>query len=94
VQLIGEALGRELTYVDLPYDRAVARFELAMGQFGRWYLDGLADLPERPQPVVQTVAEILGRPGRPSGSGPAARRPVPQPKRQPVTRFGGHHGLG
>ena len=63
VRLIGEALGRALTYVDLPHDQAVAQFEPAMGEFGAWYVDGLAQLVEHPQLAVRTVAEITGRPG-------------------------------
>jgi uncharacterized protein YbjT (DUF2867 family) len=63
VRLIGEALGRELTYVDLPHDQAVAQLELTMGEFGAWYVDGLAQLMKHPQLAVQTVAEITGRPG-------------------------------
>jgi uncharacterized protein YbjT (DUF2867 family) len=63
VRLIGAALGRELTYVDLPYDEAVAQLRLTMGEFGAWYVDGLAELVRHPQLAVPTVAEITGRPG-------------------------------
>jgi len=34
-----------------------------MGEFATWYVDGLAQLTEHPQPAVPTVAEIIGRPG-------------------------------
>jgi uncharacterized protein YbjT (DUF2867 family) len=63
VRLIGAALGRELTYVDLPYGEAVAQLEPAMGEFAAWYIDGLAQLAEHPQLATPTVADIIGRPG-------------------------------
>ncbi len=62
VERIGRALGRELTYVDLPPDEAVRQFELVMGEYAQWYLDGLAQLAEHPQSALPTVAELLGRP--------------------------------
>jgi uncharacterized protein YbjT (DUF2867 family) len=63
VHLIGAALGRELTYVDLPRDQAIAQLALAMGEYAEWYVDGLAQLVEHPQRAVPTVAELTGRPG-------------------------------
>jgi uncharacterized protein YbjT (DUF2867 family) len=62
VERIGRALGRELTYVELPHDEAIKQFALAMGEYGEWYVDGLAELARHPQAAVPTVAELLGRP--------------------------------
>jgi uncharacterized protein YbjT (DUF2867 family) len=62
VELIGQALGRELRYVELPRDEAVAELTADMGEHAGWYVDGLAMLAEYPQPAVPTVAEITGRP--------------------------------
>jgi uncharacterized protein YbjT (DUF2867 family) len=62
VERIGRALGRELTYVDLPRDEAIEQLRLAMGEYAEWYVDGQAMLAEHPQQAVQTVAELLDRP--------------------------------
>ncbi|GIF18648.1 uncharacterized protein YbjT (DUF2867 family) [Actinoplanes tereljensis] len=62
VELIGQALGRELRYVELPRDEAVAELTTDMGEHAAWYVDGLEMLAAYPQPVVPTVAEIAGRP--------------------------------
>ncbi|KUL41095.1 NAD(P)H-binding protein [Actinoplanes awajinensis] len=62
VERIGRALGRRLTYVDLPRAEAIAQLEQAMGEYAEWYVDGLAALAEHPQAAVPTVAELLGRP--------------------------------
>jgi uncharacterized protein YbjT (DUF2867 family) len=60
---IGAALGRELTYVDLPHDELVEQLTVAMGEYGGWYADGLRQMVGHPQVAVQTVAELTGRPG-------------------------------
>ncbi|MDI6097704.1 NAD(P)H-binding protein [Actinoplanes sp. NEAU-A12] len=62
VAAIGTALGRELTYTELTGDAAIAQFEQVMGEYGRWYLDGLAQLTEHPQQAVPAVSDLLGRP--------------------------------
>jgi uncharacterized protein YbjT (DUF2867 family) len=62
IAAIGRALGRDLTYIELPYDEALAQFELTMGEYAKWYLDGLAGSVGHPQAAVPTVAEIIGRP--------------------------------
>ncbi|GGN54057.1 nucleotide-diphosphate-sugar epimerase [Actinoplanes lobatus] len=62
VAALAEGLGRDLTYVELTGEAAVAQFELAMGEYGRWYLDGLAQLTAHPQQAASTVADLLGRP--------------------------------
>jgi uncharacterized protein YbjT (DUF2867 family) len=63
VRLIGAALDRRLTYVDLPHDQLVAQLSVAMGEHAGWYADGLRQLAEHPQVAVPTVAELTGRPG-------------------------------
>ncbi len=62
MRLIGAALGRALTYVDLPRDEAIEELAKVMGEYAEWYVDGLGMLAQHPQPAVGTVAELLGRP--------------------------------
>ncbi|BCJ54634.1 nucleotide-diphosphate-sugar epimerase [Actinoplanes sp. NBRC 14428] len=62
VALIGAALGRRLTYVDLPHDELVRELEGPMGEYAAWYADGLRQLVQYPQRAVPTVAEVTGRP--------------------------------
>jgi uncharacterized protein YbjT (DUF2867 family) len=62
VELIGEALGRELRYVELPRDEAIAELTKDMGEHAAWYVDGQAMLVDHPQATTATVPEIAGRP--------------------------------
>ncbi|MEU8814117.1 NAD(P)H-binding protein [Actinoplanes sp. NPDC048796] len=62
VAAIGQALERDLAYIDLPYDQALTQFEKTMGEHAKWYLDGLAASVGHPQPALPTVAELTGRP--------------------------------
>ncbi|XVU24384.1 SDR family oxidoreductase [Actinoplanes sp. CA-054009] len=62
VAAIGRALGRDLAYIELPYDQALAQFQKTMGEYAQWYLDGLAASVGHPQAAVPTVAELTGRP--------------------------------
>lgn len=62
VRLIGVALGRELTYVDLPREAAIEELAKVMGEYAEWYVDGLELLLTHPQQAVPTVATITGRP--------------------------------
>ncbi|MEU4619172.1 NAD(P)H-binding protein [Actinoplanes sp. NPDC023801] len=59
---IGDALGRDLVYVELTGEAARAHYRELMGEFGDWYLDGLAQQAAHPQPAQQTVATLLNRP--------------------------------
>jgi uncharacterized protein YbjT (DUF2867 family) len=61
VEAIGWALGRRLSYVDLPHDLALPVFERVMGEYAAWYLDGLAVLAQHPQAAVPTVLRLTGR---------------------------------
>ncbi len=66
VAWIGEALGREVPFVELTHEEAVADKTPGMGEeVARWYLDGVAALVEHPQPAVPTVEEVTGRPATP-----------------------------
>ncbi|AGL20450.1 NAD(P)H-binding protein [Actinoplanes sp. N902-109] len=62
VHQIGTALGRDLTYVDLPRDEYVTQLTATMGEYAAWYADGIATLVEHPQPALPTVATITRRP--------------------------------
>lgn len=62
VEQIGAALRRELTYVDLPHEELVTELSRSMGEYARWYADGLAELARHPQAALPTVAELTGRP--------------------------------
>ena len=63
VRLIGQALGRELRYVELSHDRAVEQLRPLMGDFATWYVAGERVLAEHPQVATRTVEELSGRPG-------------------------------
>lgn len=62
VERIGQALGRDLRYVEVPRDEAIALFEPAMGAHAAWYVDGLAASLGHGRPPEPTVAEVTGRP--------------------------------
>jgi uncharacterized protein YbjT (DUF2867 family) len=62
VRHIGAALGREIPFVEVSHDEAVAVLEPAMGEFARWYVDGMRDLTEHPQQANRVVEELTGRP--------------------------------
>jgi uncharacterized protein YbjT (DUF2867 family) len=63
VEQIGTALGRRLTYVDLPHAELVAQLGSVLGEHAGWYADGLRRLAEHPQVAVPTVAALTGAPG-------------------------------
>jgi uncharacterized protein YbjT (DUF2867 family) len=62
VRHIGAALGREIPFVEVGHDEAVAVLEPSMGEFARWYVDGMRDFAEHPQQANRLVEEITGRP--------------------------------
>jgi uncharacterized protein YbjT (DUF2867 family) len=62
VRQIGVALGREIPYVALDHAAAVTALEPSMGDFARWYVDGMRDLAEHPQQANRVVEEVTGRP--------------------------------
>ncbi|MEJ3655616.1 NAD(P)H-binding protein [Actinomycetes bacterium KLBMP 9759] len=63
VRQIGVALGREIPYVEISPEEAAARLEPDMGEFAQWYVEGMRQLAEHPQPVSPAFAEVMGRPG-------------------------------
>ena len=62
VRHIGAALGREVPFVEVRHDEAVAVLEPFMGEFARWYVEGMRDFVEHPQQANRVVEEITGRP--------------------------------
>jgi uncharacterized protein YbjT (DUF2867 family) len=63
VRLIGEALGRDIPFVELTHEQAVGQLSAVIGEYAAWYLDRMARLAEHPQRAVPTVETITGRPG-------------------------------
>ncbi|MEU1510739.1 NAD(P)H-binding protein [Streptomyces sp. NPDC005811] len=66
VRLIGAALGRDLTFQELPPER-IRQGMLAQGlpeEVPDRLLGSLADYARRPGPTTATVADLLGRPAR------------------------------
>jgi len=67
VAAIGDALGREVPFVELTHEEAIAR-KAARGmgeEVARWYVEGRAMLVEHPQQANRVVEEVLGRPATP-----------------------------
>ncbi|GAA1631624.1 NAD(P)H-binding protein [Actinoplanes couchii] len=62
VAALAAGLGRDLRYVEVAGTEAVALFESSMGEYGQWYLDGLAQLVDHPQAAGTVVSDLLGRP--------------------------------
>jgi uncharacterized protein YbjT (DUF2867 family) len=62
VRHIGAALGREVPFVEVDHEEAVAVLEPSMGEFARWYVDGMRDLTAHPQQANRLVEELTGRP--------------------------------
>jgi uncharacterized protein YbjT (DUF2867 family) len=60
---IGDAIGREVRFVELSYEDALKDLEPTMGEYAAWYLDGMDALIDNPQPVSPWVATITGKPG-------------------------------
>jgi uncharacterized protein YbjT (DUF2867 family) len=63
VRQIGMALGREVPFVELDHDEAIAAHEPSMGEYAQWYVDGMRELTEHPQQATSLVEELTGRPG-------------------------------
>jgi len=62
VGLIGVALGREIPYLELDHEQAIAARTPDMGEYARWYVEGMAMLAEHPQQPATTATDILDRP--------------------------------
>jgi uncharacterized protein YbjT (DUF2867 family) len=63
VAAIGEGLGRELRYVEVSHEEAVAEFRPELGEHAGWYFDGLDALVDNPHPPLPAAAQLTGRPG-------------------------------
>lgn len=63
VRQIGAALGRDVPFVEVSHDEAVAQLAPDMGEYAGWYLDGMAQLASHPQQVSPTYVEVMGHPG-------------------------------
>lgn len=61
-RLIGEAIDREVRFEEQTRAEALAELSPTMGDWAAWYVDGIGQLVEHPQPVQPTVAAITGRP--------------------------------
>ncbi|HEY0733878.1 MAG TPA: NAD(P)H-binding protein [Herpetosiphonaceae bacterium] len=61
-RLIGAAIGREVRFEEQTREEALAELTPTMGEWAAWYVDGIGQLVEHPQPVLPTVEEITGRP--------------------------------
>lgn len=63
VERIGRALGRDLRYVEVSPDEAIAQFEPVLGAHTEWYVNGIIEmLLAEPRPALPTVTEVTGRP--------------------------------
>jgi uncharacterized protein YbjT (DUF2867 family) len=65
VRIISEVLGREISFVEQSHEEARAEMlARGYGEAADWLLDGDAQMVGHPQPVLSTVADLLGRPPR------------------------------
>lgn len=66
VKILGEAIGRELEFIELTVEEAKARWAgQGMGEdMIAFLIDALGDTPEEGRTVVDTVERITGRPAR------------------------------
>ncbi|MFD4434054.1 NAD(P)H-binding protein [Nocardia sp. NPDC058497] len=60
VQQLAEAIGRDLSFVTVSPEECIALLEPAMGEFARWYVEGLATRVDHPQVATGTVADLTG----------------------------------
>jgi uncharacterized protein YbjT (DUF2867 family) len=63
VRTIGQALGRDIPFVELTREEAVEQLSKVIGEYAASYLDRMAQLTGHPQRAVPTVEELTGRPG-------------------------------
>lgn len=64
VATIGAALGRELTWQEIPRERAKAEMRWIAPEYADFILSGLAGLADSPGQPTSTVADLTGTPGR------------------------------
>ncbi|APU15067.1 MULTISPECIES: NAD(P)H-binding protein [Actinoalloteichus] len=63
LRCIGRALGRHIPYEELSHEQAVELYAATMGEFGSWYVGGMADLVAEPHRSTTTFQDLMGRPG-------------------------------
>lgn len=65
VRTIGEVLGRQLRWVEIPEAEAAAKMlPGSPPEIAKAALDGYAQLIKHPGPITSTVADLTGRPAR------------------------------
>ncbi|NNG36139.1 NAD(P)H-binding protein [Nakamurella aerolata] len=63
---IGEVIGRPVAYVELSQQQAMSELFAGLPEsFARSIIDGQRAMIDNPEPVTDTVAELLGRPAQP-----------------------------
>lgn len=62
VERIGWALGRDVPYIELSREDAIAELSASMGEYAEWYVDGEGQQVDHPQQPTSGVADVLGRP--------------------------------
>lgn len=63
---IGEVIGRPVAYVELSQRQAMSELFAGLPEsFARSIIDGQRAMIDNPEPVTDTVAELLGRPAQP-----------------------------
>jgi uncharacterized protein YbjT (DUF2867 family) len=62
VQQLGEALGRELQFMELDHAEAIKELSLVMGEYAEWYVEGLAMLQQHPPKPDLTRFDFTGEP--------------------------------
>ncbi|MHA4852431.1 NmrA family NAD(P)-binding protein [Rhodococcus sp. MSC1_016] len=62
VRRLGAALGRNIEYRQVSFEEAVEVLTPAMGEYARWYLEGMATLVDHPQQANSVFEDIVGRP--------------------------------
>ncbi|MFI6866139.1 NAD(P)H-binding protein [Nocardia sp. NPDC050406] len=60
LQLLGDALGRKLSFVTVSPEEYTAMLEPTMGDFVQWYITALEARVPRPQAATTTVADLTG----------------------------------
>ncbi|WP_067999270.1 NAD(P)H-binding protein [Nocardia pseudobrasiliensis] len=62
LQHIAEAIGRDLSFVTISPEELTTQLEPVMGDyFANWFVQGLANRVENPQPAESTVADLTGQ---------------------------------
>lgn len=60
IQLLAEAIGRDLPLLTVSPEEHIELLEPIMGEFARWYVEGLAAMGDHPQIATSSVADLTG----------------------------------